>query len=145
MKKIIIALFAFAALTISAQKQPMATTNEVAAVLKGLTLEKTIPQDSIAKLNGIILEGANASKYQIVSYTFFVNYDKRTTNDSFSGSDFTPEMKAFFASLEKNCHVAFKDILVKNTETGANFLIDPLNITIHVDPMVSKKGHHSKH
>src|SRR4051812_28435083 len=107
MKKLIVILSIFLTLQLSAQKPPMATNNEVSAVLKGLSLEKTIAQDSIVKLNGVILEGKDAEKYKIVSYVFFVNYDKHITNDAFTGSDFSEDMKTFFSTLEKNCHISF--------------------------------------
>ncbi len=145
MKKLIAVLFVFAAAYSIAQKQPLPTTNEVAAIVHGLSLEKTIAQDSIVKLNGLILEGTNPEKYKIVSYVFFVNYDKRMTNDAFTGSEFSPDMKVFFSTLEKNCHLAFKDIIVKNTESGVSYMIDPLNITVQIDKNVVKKGQHSKH
>ncbi len=145
MRKLIILFFVFAVVTLSAQKQAVIADTEVSAVLKGLSLEKTIAQDSIAKLNGLLLEGDSAAKYKIVSYVFFVNYDKRMTNDAFKGSEFNDEMKAFFVTLEKNCHIAFKDIVVEHKTTGESYTIDPLNVTVQIDKNVVKKGQHSKH
>lgn len=142
MKKLIAFILVFVAIQLSAQKQTVVADHEVSAILHGLSLEKTIAQDSIVKLNGLLLEGDSASKYKIVSYVFFVNYDKRMTDDAFKGSDFTPDMKAFFSTIEKNCHISFKDIVVEHKTTGESYTIDPLNVTVQIDKNVVKKGHH---
>jgi hypothetical protein len=148
MKKIIFIGLIFAGMSLIAQnKEPvkeLPTTTEVAASLKYISLQDIILQDSLIHLNQIDLVGENASKFTIVSYIFSVNYQRVITDDELAGNKFSPAMKSFFENLDENCRITLREMVVKNTETGKLYKIDPLIFTVHVEGVVKKKGQHSK-